>query len=323
MSDLVSVVIPVYNVQEYIEKCINSLINQTYSNIELILVDDGSIDNSGNICDNWSNKDSRIKVIHKENGGLSSARNEGLKYVNGQYVMFVDSDDYISTNAIKEMISVIQSKNADIVISNRIHFYDDGTEIVKYKQLNDIFIMNSEQAIKEMNYNRCFDMSAHCKLYKSSLFKNIKFPIGKLSEDMFVMYKIFDKADIIIYFPKPLYYYYQRSGSISKTPKLNYDYVQAFKEQMEYIRERYPSLINLTNATYALSHMTIYNAVIVNGGRIEKEKLNSFRKIVREKLKEIFSEKRIEKKRKIQALLFVGCIPAYNILIKIYKRNIE
>ena len=179
--------------------------------------------------------------------------------------------------------------------------------------------MNSKEAIFEMNNFKYFDMSAWGKLYKTELFNNIKFPEGKLSEDYFIMYLLFDKANKIVYNSKPLYYYLQRNGSISKGKKINLDFIEAAYNQMIYIENKYPDLKRCVRAAYVSSNMTVYNIVLKNDGKYSKETLKKLQDEVKANYNFIKGYNYWNILKKIQAFLFVKCIPIYNILFKIFK----
>ena len=196
--DKVSIVIPIYNVEKYLKKCIDSIINQTYENLEIILVDDESPDNCPKICDDYKTIDSRIKVIHQKNQGLSGARNTGLKEATGKYIMFQDSDDTLENNSIEKLYQAIKKYNAKIVIGGRYYDFEDGSVVCKYKE-RFTKKYNFEEAIEEMNRFYYYDMSACGKMFEKELFHNIEFPIGKLCEDYFIMYKLFEKAQFVIF----------------------------------------------------------------------------------------------------------------------------
>lgn len=164
MNDLISIVVPVYNVENYLDRCVKSIIAQVYTNIEIILVDDGSSDNSGKICEKWKEKDKRIIVIHKKNGGLSSARNAGIEIAKGKYIAFVDSDDYISKNMYSELYRVLKQNNSDIAICGRKYVWDNGKRYCRYHYDKRIENYSSKEAIREMNSFRKFDMAAWDKL---------------------------------------------------------------------------------------------------------------------------------------------------------------
>lgn len=214
MEELISVVVPVYNVEDYIHKCVDSIINQTYRNLEIILVDDGSSDNSGRICDEYAEIDERIKVIHKENGGLSDARNAGIEISKGDYLGFVDSDDYIDADMYCILMNNLKNADADISTCGRIIV--TGDDSIPLCEKNTTACLNSYDAINDLfTRNKFVFHAAWDKLYKREMFSNIRFPIGRLFEDAAVMYQIFEKANKIVATEKQMYYYLQRQGSIS------------------------------------------------------------------------------------------------------------
>ena len=318
MNSLVSIVVPVYNVKQYLKRCVESLINQTYKNIQIVLVDDGSTDGSSELCDRLSKVDKRIEVIHKKNGGLSDTRNHGIKKIKGKYVYFLDSDDFIEKDAIEIMLFEIIDKNLDIVCTNRILFWDNKKEKIKYKQEKETLIFSSKEAIIEMNKYTYIDMSAS-KMFKSDIFNNFEFPIGKLSEDMFIMYRIFDSVDRIGYISKPLLHYYQRAGSISKNSKINYDFIDASYEQMQFISKKYPELEAFMKGTYMVANLTSYNAVKGNGANVSKNDLS----IIKKNIKKYYFKKNIvplSRIRRIEIRLFITNTKIYNLFLKIYKK---
>lgn len=215
-EDLISIIIPVYNVEKYLDKCIESIINQTYNNIEIILVDDGSTDNSGKICDKYREKDNRIKVIHKENGGLSDARNHGLDIAKGKYVTFIDSDDFINEKFCEILLTNLKNNNSDISCCKMREFSDNYTIINENDNRTDLIIKhcNKIEALTKVLYQIEMDSSVCNKLFKIQLFKDIEFPKGRYFEDLATIYKIILKSNNVTYTNERLYYYYQRKTSI-------------------------------------------------------------------------------------------------------------
>ena len=217
-NQLISIVVPIYNVEKYLDDCIKSIIGQTYKNIEIILVDDGSTDRSGEVCENYAKYDKRIKVIHKENGGLSDARNEGLKIANGQYITFIDSDDYVNEEFVEILYKSIKKYNADISICN----YDLIEEKSTYrkenkKNIKDITQLDNKECLKRTYSNeKGMEFLAWAKLYNKDLFvKNcIIYPKGKIHEDTYTTYKLIYYSKNIVYNDVSLYYYRKRNGSI-------------------------------------------------------------------------------------------------------------
>ena len=213
-SYMISVIIPVFNVEKYLPKCLDSVINQTYKNIEIILVDDGSKDSSGRICDEYAQQDSRIIVVHKENGGLSSARNAGLDIATGDYVMFVDSDDYVEPYFCEIPLKLAKENNVEIVSFGYYRVYEDGRKI-EFKTSNPRIISTNEgifQLIKKTDV--IYNLPCN-KFFKRTLFREIRFPLGKEYEDQATTYLLFHKASGIYVSDCILYNYLYRETSIS------------------------------------------------------------------------------------------------------------
>lgn len=223
-NKLISIIVPVYNMEKYIDKCINSIINQTYKNIEIIIVDDGSTDKSNKMIDKYKKIDKRIKVYHKKNGGLSDARNYGLEKATGEYIGFVDSDDYIENNMYEILYNNLIKYKADISVVNYNLVYEKDFNYKKnFKEISDkLLILNKMETIKLLLDDNKFGNYAWNKLYKRELFNNIKYPVGRNMEDLGTTYKIIEKCNRIVYDPIPLYNYLQRNNSIVNTINLSF-----------------------------------------------------------------------------------------------------
>lgn len=280
-NPLVSIIIPIYNVENYLEQCIISVVHQTYKNLEIILVNDGSSDNSGKICDDFALMDKRIKVIHKMNGGLSSARNAGIDIAKGEYLGFVDSDDTIEPFMYEKLMTAIKRDGTDLAVCAINYVFENGKKLTKTNLGKDT-IFDFYDAIIEMNSHRIFDMGAWSKLYHKKLFSNLRFPLGKLSEDYYIMYKIFDCAQKVSYVSTPCYNYLQRQNSITRNVKINHEHEYAAKTQMEYLSSKYPELNTLGHTAYASAALTVYDSYIKNGVKCTKANLRHFKKIVEE-----------------------------------------
>jgi glycosyltransferase involved in cell wall biosynthesis len=238
ISDLISIIIPVYNVEKYLPQCINSILKQTITNLEIILVDDGSLDNSGKICDEFSKLDNRIVVIHKENNGLSSARNAGLEIATGNYVGFVDSDDWLDENMYETLLNLIKDTNADISCCK---FFKTANGDEKILPINNE-VIESFNNLEGLNnfYTDLYTQTvvAWNKLYKIQLFDNIIYPIGKIHEDEGTTYKLFYKANKITYTNRPLYYYRTTPNSITtrKFNKKRLDIIDVHDEKIKFMK---------------------------------------------------------------------------------------
>ena len=312
--DLISIVVPIYNVEKYLKKCVYSLINQTYKNIEILLIDDGSTDTCPSICDEIEKEDTRVRVIHQKNMGLSGARNTGIKKAIGHYIMFVDSDDSVELECVETLYNLILKEGTSISVCGRYYEFEDGSKKCKYSEIfNKKY--DFESAIEEMNIFYYFDMSAWGKLYKKELFNNIEFPVGKLSEDYFVMYKLFKMAGTISYTSKPLYNYLQRQNSISKSKKINFDFIEAAKCQMVDLENYSERLKVITHVAYASSCLTIVDFYIKQSVKCPKEKIIQYRNIIKDNLKYIASYK------KVQFYLFLCNFYLYKICFIAYRRK--
>lgn len=238
--DKVSIIVPIYNVEGYLSKCLDSIIRQTYSNIEIILVNDGSTDNCLEICNNYKKKDRRIVVIDKENGGLSEARNTGIEISTGKYIMFIDSDDWISINMVEKLYDLIYEANACIAQCDFIRVYDEK-QINTSKEKEKIMVMNNRDILKRIyDKNGVKNTVVWNKLYSKKLFDNIRFPVGKLHEDEFTTYKILDSCTKIIDTNEIMYYYRQREGSIvnSEFNIKKLDVITAIEERIDYFNKK-------------------------------------------------------------------------------------
>ena len=242
-KDLISIIVPVYKVEPYLDRCIQSIVNQTYKNLEIILVDDGSPDNCPVMCDTWAQRDTRIKVIHKKNSGLADARNMGLEVAKGTYLTFVDSDDYVDERFVECLYAKIQESDAQISCVDLQKFNDENPAIIDTEK-HKTMLYPQKEAVAALFDESQFGNYMWNKLFRRELFDTIKFPSGKLMEDVAIIYLLFEQCDLISYCPAKLYFYYQRAGSILHkiNAKLQMDWYSSAKERYFYIREKYPDM---------------------------------------------------------------------------------
>lgn len=282
---MISVIIPIYKVEKELNRCIDSIINQSYNDLEIILVNDGSPDNCPIICDNWAKKDQRIKVIHKDNGGLSDARNAGYKIASGEYISFVDSDDWIHKDFYKIMLETLLKNKSDIVECGVTKTSDFKVDDLSINAINS-HDYNTENALKELINDGVFHQHVWNKLYKKEVIGDVLFEKGKLNEDEFWTYQVFGKAHLISKIDNPLYYYYQRDMSIMGQ---NYslrrlDAVEAKYNREVYIEKHYPNILNY--ATVNLYETCIYQGQM-SLKYLSKEDLNQAKKKLTYYLKKI------------------------------------
>lgn len=218
MSSLVSVIVPIYKVEQYLDKCIKSIVDQTYRDLEIILVDDGSPDSCPKKCDEWAEKDDRIKVIHKQNGGLGFARNSGLDIATGDYIMFVDSDDYLSLNAIEVMYNRSVRDGSDLVITKWATVYENGQQSEEFYNWMSNDVISDEQAMQLFcSSSRKLPVFACGKLYRRGIFENIRYNAFKCAEDLYVLPDIIKCCKSISIESSVTYFYLQRAQSIMHT----------------------------------------------------------------------------------------------------------
>lgn len=227
MKDLVSIVIPIYNVESYLDRCINSVVLQTYENVEIILIDDGSTDRSSEICDEWAARDSRIVVIHKQNAGLGMARNSGIDKARGKYIFFFDSDDYVDTDIVRKCVENAQKNDSDVVIYGRYCVYEDGRigkgEIKTEKTVYTDEMINNELLPGMFTYDMGFGVSAWGRMYRLDIINEngIRFVSEReiISEDAYFTLEFFPRVTRASILKENLYYYYNRISSLSRIYK--------------------------------------------------------------------------------------------------------
>ena len=258
VQPLISVIVPVYKVEDYLEKCIQSIINQTYNNLQIILVDDGSPDNCGKICDVYAKKDKRIEVVHKNNGGLSDARNVGINKAKGEYIAFVDSDDYIEKSMYKDMYNLMKKRKADVCICN---FYNvEGNNKILKNPNKGIQEYDKISILKEILLDTKVQSYAWNKLYKKEVFNNIKYPVGKKYEDIGTTFYILEKCNKIIVTGKPEYYYLNRKDSIvnNVNEQTIIDYIELIIKRYDYIEKNLKELDKYNKYYLAKTLITAY-----------------------------------------------------------------
>lgn len=258
--DKISVVVPVYKVEKTLRKCVDSILKQTYKNIEVILVNDGSPDQCGAICDEYLKKDDRVKVIHKSNGGLSDARNVGIKIATGKYIGFVDSDDYITEDMYESLYNNIQLYNADIAICG---VYNMSLNLIE-DTIKEEILFSKREALEELFKNQRIQSFAWNKLYKIELFNDISYPFGKRYEDIFTTYRLFYKSEKIIYSSKKKYVYNNNPESItSQSFSLkDLDLLEAGKELMEFSQKYYTDISHYQVETFVKYNTAILRKMI-------------------------------------------------------------
>ncbi len=276
---LVSVIVPVYNVEPYLRKCLDSIVNQTYRALEIILVDDGSPDNCGVICDEYAARDGRIIVIHKENGGVSSARNAGLKRATGEWIGWVDPDDWIEPDMFEYLLGNILHYRADIAVCSRRLVYEDGKSIPVCWE--DTELLNKEQGLEKLLKNELLKNYLCDKLFSRELLDRVVFPEGRIYEDIFVMHTLFEKAERVVCLPGIKYNYLQRPGSIVANVSLKnrMSHYIASKERYDSMKEAWPQLKPQLTSQCVQSAVWLWCAYYANPKNVRKEMLPGLKEV--------------------------------------------
>lgn len=318
-NPLISIVIPIYKVERYINKCIDSILKQSYSNLEIILVDDGSPDKCGKICDEYKQKDSRVKVIHQKNKGLSEARNSGTDIATGKYITYVDSDDWISEDMIEILYNKIRENHTKIACGAYEGFFEDGTTISN-SHSNKTYIYSRREALDCFLFNNYLTPCVWGKLYDIELWSDIRCPEGKLFEDQFTTYKILDLCEKVVFVTKPLYHYRKRNGSIghSNFNEKTYQLYDAINEEYNYISKKYGEQCPNIAVAKTTWEIVFINMMISNNYR-DKNVIKKTQKFAKNNIKKIIQCKYISKTRKIQIILFTYSFPLYVKFYKLYK----
>jgi len=276
---LVSIIVPIYKVENYLEKCLDSIIAQTHKNLQIILIDDGSPDGCGEICDEYGNKDSRITVIHQKNMGLSAARNAGFEKVLGKYIGFVDSDDYIAEDMYESLVDAIEKYDTDISMCSYYKVDNNIVSKAEYPEQKDR-VYSRNEALKELLIDHKIQNYVWNKLYKKELFSKIRFPDGKEFEDIATIFYVFEKINSIVKISQTKYFYVTRSESIVNdvSRKTINNYLEFSIKRYMYIKKKYPEL-KLYN-DYKLVSTTVrafYDAFILKDA--EYLRSNNFKKL--------------------------------------------
>lgn len=306
MAELVSVIVPIYKVEDTLTRCVNSILGQTYYNLEIILVDDGSPDSCGLMCDQYAREDERITVIHKRNGGLSSARNAGLDNCHGEYITFVDSDDWISENCISEMLRILKENDADISIIDTICVLENGKKLDGFSHGYRCNSLYSNTEALDVILNQCeFETSAWAKLYNRTVFNNLRFTEGILYEDLDIMYRLLDRVKTVSFSDAAKYFYFQRNESIMHqkySPKDNI-LLSIADDMLRYVNEHFPKLKDSAVRRYVISQFMILKKTEFKKGY--SDTINIIFNNLQKLQGNVYRNKKLSVKEKIKVFLFL------------------
>ena len=315
----ISVIVPVYNSEAYLENCLNSIIQQTYQNLEIILVNDGSTDGSAAICQRYKIQDPRVKVYHKSNGGVGSSRNRALEAVTGDYILFVDNDDWLELDHIESLYHLLKKADADIAIGGHRVIYDSGKIIEKETHENSV--LEPKKVLERILYDDGIDLSAWGKLYKRYLFNDIKFPKGRLFEDSATTYMLVDKANKIAINSISKYNYIIRKNSISNakfSPK-KMDLITSTREMSEYVKNKYPDLKNAANRRLMYAYLSTLSQLAKCKEKNPKEE-KEMTDYIKTHGNEILKDKRVPKRDKFGIISLKFGFGFYKFIWRLYLK---
>lgn len=305
-NELVSIIVPVYNVEKYISECIESIINQTYKNLEIILVNDGSTDNSLKICNTYKDKDDRILIIDKRNGGLSDARNYGINIARGKYFCFIDSDDYVDEKYVELLYKAIKENNVDLALCNIVSVNDDKIALEKFTYDNSYIKSGKEILNDYYNGHHVEDIVAWNKMYSRELFNEYRYNVGKIHEDEFLTYKILYNLDKVAIVGIELYNYRKNNASIvnKKFNIKRLDMLEAFEERLEFFKEKNERKLYIETLSEYMGLLRVFyirtRKNINNSKNIQKNIIKKYKNL----RKEILGTKEISLIKKIKYLIF-------------------
>lgn len=300
---LISVIVPIYKVEKYIDRCAESILAQSFTDFELILVDDGSPDNCPQICDEYAKKDSRIRVIHKENGGLSDARNAGIDIAEGEWLAFIDSDDYVHEDYLKSLYNAAIENDADLAVCDFVRVNDDE-KVIEDEHSFDELVTDDKNAMFERLYSNWRIRPAWNKLYKKEIFSELRFAFGKIHEDEFAIHHVLWNCGKLAIIKKGLYYYRTRENSIMTTesPKSTLDGLEAIIEQYEFCAER-----KVITDEY-VTGIEYMNSVIDMENRMDEQSMPRYKELKKRYENIYFSE---EKNKNLKRFLHFHCNKTY------------
>lgn len=319
-NPLISIIVPVYNLESIIKKCVDSILKQRYKNLEIILIDDGSTDNSGGICDEYAKRDKRIVVFHQKNSGIAAVRNLGISKANGDYVSFIDGDDYVDDDYIQSLYNALSGDNSDIAICGHIIIYPSKKYI---KKSDKKLILTAEEAVREVLYDKYLDLSPWGKLYAKELFRGIKYPSGMLFEDSAVTPLILAKATRVSVIPKAHYYYVkQESHSITNASfnSKKLDLITATKQMTNTISMKYPNLKQACARRMMWAHLSTLS-VMATSKNVPKKSIRLVYEYIKKNRSNILKDPNISKRDRFGLLISRFGYRGYKIIWSLYDKT--
>lgn len=305
-NPLISIIVPCYKVEQYLPKCIESILHQTYSNLEIWLVDDGSPDDCGKICDEYAARDNRIKAIHKKNGGLADARNVAIDRANGEWIVCIDSDDYVSEDYIEVLYGLVERNHCKIGVGG-LHAFVEGTSLSFSQPDYQEMVFDKITGIEKMFYQELFDTAAWCKIYHRSLFEDgIRYPYGLIYEDLPTTYRLFLKADKIAFCNKVIYFYLLRKNSLEGQP-FNVRKLESALSIIESIKSHSNELKDVEKAVRCRLLSFCFHILLEMPKDYEDKRKHILVNYVKKNRLKVISDMRARKKTRVAAIFsFIG-----------------
>ena len=319
MEPKISIIVPVYNVEQYLERCVESILKQTVDNFELLLINDGSSDNSGQLCDELSRRDNRIRVLHIQNGGVSNARNLGIQSSRGEWISFIDSDDFVTEDYLETLLQPVETDETIGFSIGKLHHIQNGVVTPFQNTTSEVTGWNIEQTLKELLTTEKTSFFPVAKLFRKSLIKGHKFNTQyHLAEDaLFLTEVLLQTKCNTVFIDKPIYFYDHREGSA--TTSVNqyvFDTVTVYQEIIHMVKKEFPNLQPELNNREYWSYITVYDKLIFANNKQFSEKEKEYRRWILKHKKEIMTDQYFTKFRKI-AIAFLSVSPF------IYKKIVE
>ncbi len=318
---LVSVIVPVYKVENYLDRCVRSLVDQTYTNLEIILVDDGSPDNSPLMCDRWAELDERVRVIHKKNGGLSDARNVGVHEARGSYIGFVDSDDYVAPDTYEVLLGLMAGSMRKIAVCGVANVYADHVEpSCAFRKAS----MTPEEALSDIFLNKTLMVGIPPRLYPAWLAREVPNPVGKTHEDAFVVVEQMSRIDSVEVDTTPRYYYCHNEGTITTRPSTRAlrDNIDAWEHNRQLVERLYPDILDDVMFRCYWAHFDVLDGMMLFGeaDRRAEDEIISYLKGNKEA---IFAHPAVSAKRKMALRVLCASRKAYHVMVSLQNKRMK
>lgn len=317
----VSIIIPIYNIEKYMKKCLESVLGQTFQDIEVILVDDGSSDRSGKICDIYAQKDTRVKVLHKKNGGQSDARNVGIKHATGENVLFIDGDDYIDPDMVQVLYENLVTHQVDVSACGIYDAYQD--KVVEQCEEREEFFCEQEEAFGYILVGKKIPGTLCNKLIRRELIEDLAFPVGKLYEDAFYTLDLMQKVKTMYVTTKPMYYYVHRANSSTTETysKASLDFIEAYEATKKVVEEKFPSIIRQAEFKLFWAYFSVLDRMLLVDEYWKLPDYHRVKSYLKRHAIRIMQDEYFQKARKLGAFALLINVRLYRCMILLNNKK--